>query len=73
MVVRGRCGKSLRDNLSRQLPPQVNPVEPQPPSDHVVANLENSLLAFPAPHVGHSILASLSSIPRRASNSLPHL
>jgi hypothetical protein len=73
MVVREHHSKALRDNLSRQPPPQLNPVELQPLSDHVVANLENTLFASLAPHVGHSTLALLSSIPWRASNNRPHL
>jgi hypothetical protein len=73
MVVREHHSKALRDNLSRQPPPQLNPVELQPLSDHVVANLENALFDSLAPHVGHSTLALLSSIPWRASNNRPHL
>ena len=65
--------KRLRDNLSRQLPPQLNPVGWQPASEQLVANLEKSRFGSVAPHVGHSIPDSLSSIPRRASNNRPHL
>jgi hypothetical protein len=34
--------KRLRDNLSRQPPPQLNPVGWQPVSEQLVANLEKS-------------------------------
>ena len=63
----------LRDSLSRQPAPQLNPVERQPASDQVVANLENTLFGSLAPQVGHSISVSPSSILRRASNRRPHL
>ena len=73
MAICERGANRLRDNLSRQPPPQLNPVEPQLLSDHAVANLENTFFASFAPHVGHSMPASLSSIPRRVSNSRPHI
>jgi len=73
MVVREHHSRSLRDNLSRQPPPQLKPVEMQPLSDNDVTNLEKTLFGSLAPHVGHSMPVSISSIPRRASNSRPHL